>query len=181
MYGVAMPSSEPTGTYTRAYSEPTQEPTSEPTEEPVAEPTYEPEYGVPEPVSEPTSEPTQEPTSEPTQDQLLSLQPNLRMNRLLNQKMLCIIRDPKCGTMIWMVMESLMIVMTVIQKPIREIFELESNFDCMTDADDDSYGDQNSLGVSGTDCDDQDASIHPNAPETAGDGIDSNCNGNDDN
>ena len=58
--------------------------------------------------------------------------------------------------------------------------ELESNFDCMTDADDDGYGDKIVLGVSGTDCDDQDASIHPNAPETAGDGIDSNCNGNDD-
>ena len=43
-----------------------------------------------------------------------------------------------------------------------------------TDLDEDGY-----LGCA-TDCDDADPSVHPGAPETPGDGVDSNCNGNDD-
>lgn len=41
------------------------------------------------------------------------------------------------------------------------------------DADSDGYG------VS-QDCDDENDQIYPGAPETAGDGVDSNCNGEDD-
>lgn len=43
----------------------------------------------------------------------------------------------------------------------------------VTDLDDDGY-------TSDVDCNDDDASIHPDAAETAGDGIDSNCDGQDD-
>ena len=58
------------------------------------------------------------------------------------------------------------------------------------DSDNDGFGSPNittasctqpeGYAVTGTDCDDTDANRHPNATETAGDGIDSNCNGNDD-
>lgn len=46
-----------------------------------------------------------------------------------------------------------------------------------TDADGDGFFDKN---FSGDDCNDMDKDIHPGAPETAGDGIDSNCDGEDD-
>lgn len=41
--------------------------------------------------------------------------------------------------------------------------------------------DEDGDGITSTDdCDDTDASIYPGAPETPGDGVDSNCDGNDD-
>lgn len=43
----------------------------------------------------------------------------------------------------------------------------------VTDGDGDGHG-------ADVDCNDDDASIHPDAEETPGDGVDSNCNGNDD-
>ena len=43
-----------------------------------------------------------------------------------------------------------------------------------TDADDDGYFAEND------DCDDTDPDIHPDAEETPGDGVDSNCNDDDD-
>jgi hypothetical protein len=43
----------------------------------------------------------------------------------------------------------------------------------VTDEDDDGYD-------AGSDCDDADPAVHPGATETAGDGVDSNCDGNDD-
>ena len=61
--------------------------------------------------------------------------------------------------------------------------ENESTDACMKDSDGDGYGDSAPTNANvdvGTDCDDTDGSRHPNATETAGDGIDSNCNGNDD-
>lgn len=42
------------------------------------------------------------------------------------------------------------------------------------DADEDGYGD---IGLGGTDCDDDNAAIHPGAPEAPCDGVDSNCDG----
>ncbi len=45
-----------------------------------------------------------------------------------------------------------------------------------TDDDKDGY-----YSFSGGDCNDMDPKIHPGAPETPGDNIDSNCNGNDNN
>ena len=59
----------------------------------------------------------------------------------------------------------------------------ENSEACMTDADGDGYGSAtpNSGVTAGTDCNDADATIHPAATETAGDGIDSNCNSDDDN
>ena len=60
--------------------------------------------------------------------------------------------------------------------------ENDSIEECMTDADGDGYGsDQPSQNVApGTDCNDEDETIHPNAEEIPGDGKDSNCDGNDD-
>lgn len=43
----------------------------------------------------------------------------------------------------------------------------------MEDADGDGYED-------GLDCDDNDPDVHPDAVETPGDGVDSNCDGEDD-
>ncbi|MEC7985149.1 MAG: MopE-related protein, partial [Myxococcota bacterium] len=57
--------------------------------------------------------------------------------------------------------------------------ELESTVDCMTDFDDDGYGDDNPSvsATAGTDCDDDDDTIYPGASEVQGDGIDQDCNG----
>lgn len=44
----------------------------------------------------------------------------------------------------------------------------------------DTDEDQDGYGVYSGDCDDTNADIHPDAPETPGDGVDSNCDGNDD-
>lgn len=63
--------------------------------------------------------------------------------------------------------------------------ELEpDNTLCMADADEDGYGAstpaEGTMGVEpGTDCDDTDPDIHPDATELPGDGVDQNCNGND--
>lgn len=46
-----------------------------------------------------------------------------------------------------------------------------------TDADGDGFVDEN---AGGNDCDDGDAAIHPDADEIPGDGVDSNCDGDDD-
>ncbi|MSP54147.1 MAG: hypothetical protein EXR69_00845 [Myxococcales bacterium] len=45
------------------------------------------------------------------------------------------------------------------------------------DADADGYY---AVSSGGTDCNDEDATVHPEATETAGDGLDSNCDGEDD-
>ena len=60
--------------------------------------------------------------------------------------------------------------------------ENDSTVDCMTDADGDGFGDNNAQSpvVPGSDCKDDDANVYPNAPETANDGVDSNCDGQDD-
>lgn len=47
----------------------------------------------------------------------------------------------------------------------------------MVDEDGDGYTAKES---GGDDCDDSDPNIHPDAEETAGDGVDSNCDGSDD-
>ena len=62
--------------------------------------------------------------------------------------------------------------------------ENESNPEqCMTDMDGDGFGDMNAEGAvtPGTDCDDTNPAIHPAVEEVSGDGIDSNCDGDDDN
>ncbi|MBX2798264.1 MAG: putative metal-binding motif-containing protein [Myxococcales bacterium] len=53
----------------------------------------------------------------------------------------------------------------------------ESRDDCMTDADQDGYGEQTPAGaaVPGTDCDDSLDTVFPGAKETLDDGIDQNC------
>jgi len=48
--------------------------------------------------------------------------------------------------------------------------------DCCDDDDGDGFTDE---ACGGGDCDDTDPAVRPKAPETPGDGIDSNCNGND--
>jgi hypothetical protein len=61
--------------------------------------------------------------------------------------------------------------------------ELDSETDCMLDADDDGYGEmtpENSAISAGTDCEDSNAEVNPGATEIEGDGVDSNCDGNDD-
>ena len=60
--------------------------------------------------------------------------------------------------------------------------ENDSTSDCMTDADGDGFGDTNAQApvIPGTDCNDAQAEINPSATETAGDGIDSNCDDQDD-
>ncbi|MEC7984528.1 MAG: MopE-related protein [Myxococcota bacterium] len=54
----------------------------------------------------------------------------------------------------------------------------DSATDCMTDVDQDGYGDEQPDSifiVSGTDCNDTDSSVYPFAYETPGDGIDQDC------
>ena len=53
---------------------------------------------------------------------------------------------------------------------------------CMTDADDDDYGDAAATGdvTPGTDCDDAEATTYPGAPDTWYDGVDSDCAGDND-
>jgi len=59
--------------------------------------------------------------------------------------------------------------------------QIEGPFNCMKDADDDGWGDMLSVlpVVAGSDCADTDPSRHPTAPDTCGDGVDSNCDGSD--
>ena len=58
--------------------------------------------------------------------------------------------------------------------------ENDSTEECMTDVDGDGFGDDNpEYAVSGTDCDNSDPDIHPNAEEIPDDGVDSNCDGED--
>jgi hypothetical protein len=59
--------------------------------------------------------------------------------------------------------------------------QIEAPLNCMRDADDDGYGDAAAAlpVVPGSDCADTDATRRPGAPETCGDGIDSNCDGSD--
>jgi MYXO-CTERM domain-containing protein len=54
---------------------------------------------------------------------------------------------------------------------------------CMTDADEDDYGDAAATGdvTAGTDCDDAEAATYPGATDTWYDGVDSDCAGDDDN
>ena len=61
--------------------------------------------------------------------------------------------------------------------------ENESTTECMTDADGDGFGSMEVVetATAGTDCDDSNPDIHPNAEEIVGDEIDSNCNGDPDN
>jgi hypothetical protein len=56
--------------------------------------------------------------------------------------------------------------------------ELDSTTECMTDADNDGYGDMDSVSpiVAGTDCNDSDDNTNPAAEEIQ-DGIDNNCDG----
>ena len=58
--------------------------------------------------------------------------------------------------------------------------ENDSTEECMTDLDGDGFGDENAeYATTGTDCDDTDPNIHPNAEEIPDDGVDSNCDGED--
>ena len=53
------------------------------------------------------------------------------------------------------------------------------SFECMLDADGDGYAEQDPLDpyLPGTDCDDTNSTIYPNAPEICSNGIDENCDG----
>ena len=53
----------------------------------------------------------------------------------------------------------------------------ETNEEADEDLDGDGYVAE---GAGGDDCNDDDGSVHPGAAETAGDGVDSNCDGEDD-
>ncbi len=57
--------------------------------------------------------------------------------------------------------------------------ELDSTTECMTDADNDGYGDMNASSpvVAGTDCNDDDENAYPDAEEIPDDGVDNNCDG----
>ncbi len=59
--------------------------------------------------------------------------------------------------------------------------EYDSSTDCLSDADEDGYGDSSATGdvTAGTDCDDDDADIYPGATETVADGVDDDCDGGD--
>ena len=60
--------------------------------------------------------------------------------------------------------------------------EYESESACMTDSDGDGFGSQTPGGervTAGTDCDDGDAERYPGASEVDGDGVDSDCDGED--
>jgi hypothetical protein len=56
----------------------------------------------------------------------------------------------------------------------QDLYGVAISDSALTDADGDGYS-----RLEG-DCDDEDATIHPEAEESPGDGIDSNCNGEDD-
>ena len=58
----------------------------------------------------------------------------------------------------------------------------DSTSACMNDDDGDDYGDDTVSGsaVAGTDCSDSSASVYPGRPETPGDGIDQDCDADDD-
>ena len=56
--------------------------------------------------------------------------------------------------------------------------ENDSTTECMKDSDGDGFGDDGTgLFVSGTDCNDNDATINPSASEVLEDGIDQDCDG----
>ena len=56
----------------------------------------------------------------------------------------------------------------------------DSTTDCMTDGDGDGYGDDTVSGsvVAGTDCDDGDSGVNPATTEVTADGVDNDCDGN---
>ena len=57
--------------------------------------------------------------------------------------------------------------------------EIESTTECMTDVDQDGYGDANVASpiTAGDDCNDNDAMINPGMEEVADDSVDNNCDG----
>jgi hypothetical protein len=57
--------------------------------------------------------------------------------------------------------------------------ENESTTECMTDADNDGYGDKNAASpiVAGLDCNDSESTINPGVEEVLNDGLDNNCDG----